>query len=67
VLALYGERIQPPMRELPDEQTQALRGLWVRRRNKFSAAREVLERKPRQRKWSRSPKILSQLNAALMM
>ena len=31
VMALYGERIQPPVRELPDEQTQALRGLWVRR------------------------------------
>ena len=31
VLALYGERIQPPVRELPDEQNQALRGLWVRR------------------------------------
>jgi transposase len=31
VLAEYGERIQPPVRELPDEQTQALRGLWVRR------------------------------------
>jgi transposase len=31
VLTLYGERIQPPVRELPDEQTQALRGLWVRR------------------------------------
>jgi transposase len=31
VLALYGERIQPPVRELPDEQSQALRGLWVRR------------------------------------
>ena len=31
VLALYGERIQPPVRELPDEQNQALRGLWIRR------------------------------------
>jgi len=31
VLALYGERNQPPLRELPDEQTQALRALWVRR------------------------------------
>ncbi len=31
VLALYGERVQPPVRELRDEQTQALRGLWVRR------------------------------------
>jgi transposase len=31
VLALYGERVQPPVRELPDEQTQALRALWVRR------------------------------------
>jgi len=31
LLARYGERIQPPVRELPDEQNQALRGLWVRR------------------------------------
>jgi transposase len=31
VLALYGERLQPPVRELPDEQTRALRDLWVRR------------------------------------
>lgn len=31
VLALYGERNRPPLRELPDEQTQALRALWVRR------------------------------------
>lgn len=31
VLALYGERIQPPVRELPDEQNQALRGPWIRR------------------------------------
>jgi len=31
VLALYGERNQPALRELPDEQTQALRALWVRR------------------------------------
>jgi transposase len=31
VLALYGERTQPPLRELPDEQRQALRALWVRR------------------------------------
>jgi transposase len=31
VLALYGERLQPPVRELPDEQTRALRALWVRR------------------------------------
>ena len=31
VLAGYGERIQPPVRELPDEQNQQLRGLWVRR------------------------------------
>ena len=30
-LALYGERVEPPLRELPDEQSQALRGLWVRR------------------------------------
>ncbi len=31
VLALYGERLEPPLRELPDEQSQALRVLWVRR------------------------------------
>src|ERR1700730_5895367 len=31
VLADYGERIQPPVRELSDEQNHALRGLWVRR------------------------------------
>ena len=31
VLALYGERLQPPVRELPDQQTRALRELWVRR------------------------------------
>jgi transposase len=31
VLALYGERLQPPLRELPDEQSRALRALWVRR------------------------------------
>ena len=31
VLALYGERVEPPLRELPDEQNQALRALWVRR------------------------------------
>ena len=31
VLALYGERVEPPLRELPDEQSQALRALWVRR------------------------------------
>lgn len=31
ILALYGERVQPPLRELPDEQSQALRALSVRR------------------------------------
>lgn len=31
VLALYGERVQPPLRELPAEQSQVLRALWVRR------------------------------------
>jgi transposase len=31
VLALYGERIQPPLRELPDEQNQQLHALWIRR------------------------------------
>jgi transposase len=28
---LARERIRPPVRQLPDEQHQALRGLWVRR------------------------------------
>lgn len=31
ILALYGEQTNPPLRELPDEQNQALRALWVRR------------------------------------
>lgn len=31
VLALYGEKVGPPVRELADEQSQALRALWVRR------------------------------------
>jgi transposase len=31
VLALYGERVQPPLRELPDEQSQTLHALGVRR------------------------------------
>ena len=31
VLADYGERIQPPVREMPAEQNQVLRGRWVRR------------------------------------
>ncbi|HXJ95873.1 MAG TPA: transposase [Terriglobia bacterium] len=31
VLALYGERIAPAVRELPAEQNQELRALWVRR------------------------------------
>jgi transposase len=31
VIALYAERVQPPIRELPDEQTRALRELCVRR------------------------------------
>jgi transposase len=31
VLALYGERVAPEVRELADEQSQALRALWVRR------------------------------------
>lgn len=31
VLARYGEQVQPPVRELPGAQTQALRALWVRR------------------------------------
>jgi transposase len=31
VLALYGERLEPAVRELPDGQSQHLRELWVRR------------------------------------
>jgi transposase len=31
LLALYGEQTQPALRELPDEQSQALRAQWVRR------------------------------------
>jgi transposase len=31
VLALFGERTEPPLRELADEQTQSRRSLWVRR------------------------------------
>jgi transposase len=31
VLALFGERPEPPLRELADEQAQSLRTLWVRR------------------------------------
>ena len=54
VLARYGERIEPPVRELPDEQNQALRGLWVRReqliemlvmeQNRLEHARRALHR-----------------------
>jgi transposase len=31
MLARFGERTEPPLRELADEQTQSLRTLWVRR------------------------------------
>jgi transposase len=31
VLALYGEKVEPEVRELADEESQALRALWVRR------------------------------------
>jgi transposase len=31
VLALFGERTEPPLRELADEQAQSLHTLWVRR------------------------------------
>jgi transposase len=31
VLARYGEEVRPPLRELPDEQTQMVRALWRRR------------------------------------
>ena len=54
VLALYGERVQPPLRELPDEQRQALHALWVRReqliemlvmeQNRLEHASKVLHR-----------------------
>jgi len=54
VLALYGERVQPPLRELPDEQSQALHALWVRRQqliemlvmeqNRLEHASKVLHR-----------------------
>jgi transposase len=54
MLALYGERLQPPVRELPDEQTRALRDLWVRREqliemlvmeeNRLEHARKALHR-----------------------
>ena len=57
VLALYGERVQPPVRELPDEQTRALRALWVRREqliemlvmeeNRFEHAPKTLHRRLR--------------------
>ena len=29
LLARYGEQLQPPVGELPDEQSQALRGVWT--------------------------------------
>jgi transposase len=54
VLALYGERVQPPLRELPDEQSQAWHALWVRReqliemlvmeQNRLEHASKVLHR-----------------------
>jgi len=31
VLALYGEKMEPAVRQLPDEQSRALRAKWVRR------------------------------------
>lgn len=31
LLALYGEKLEPPVRELPDQQSQALRARWSRR------------------------------------
>jgi transposase len=53
VLALYGERVQPPLRELPEEQSQALRASWVRReqliemlvmaQNRLEHARKTLQ------------------------
>jgi hypothetical protein len=56
VLANYGERIQPPVRELRDEQNQALRGRWVRREqlmemlgleeNRLEHAPKALHRSP---------------------
>jgi transposase len=54
VLALYGERVQPPLRKLPDEQSRALHALWVRReqliemlvmeQNRLEHASKVLHR-----------------------
>jgi transposase len=54
VLARYGARVQPPLRELPDEQSQALHALWVRReqliemlvreQNRLEHASKVLHR-----------------------
>ena len=54
VLALYGERVQPPLRALPDEQSQAWHALWVRReqliemlvmeQNRLEHASKVLHR-----------------------
>jgi transposase len=56
VLALFGERTEPPLRELADEQTQSLRTLWVRREqliemlvmegNRFTPASSRLEHVP---------------------
>jgi transposase len=54
MLALYGEQVQPALRELPDEQTQTLQALWVRRQqliemlvmeeNRLEHARKALQR-----------------------
>jgi hypothetical protein len=59
MLAFYGERLQPPVRELPDAQTRALRELWVRREhliemlvmeeNRLERARKALHRSLRSR------------------
>jgi hypothetical protein len=52
----FGERIQRPMRELPDKQNQAPRGLWARREqliemlameeNRLEHAPKALHRSP---------------------
>lgn len=57
VLALYGERLAPPLRQLPDEQSRQLRELWVRReqliemmvmeQNRLEHASQALQRRLR--------------------
>lgn len=54
VLALYGERTQPSVRELPDEESQALRTLWVRREQLIEMLvmeKNRLEHAPEKARW----------------